>query len=115
MAKLYNIFKKTNYISKFDMTSYVLPFLKTTKKNSLVGKHLPYIWTHRLRFYLSREIKQIHLFPFIQFKMISEPKLNFELHPHIHEIHTEIFVYKKCVLITHIKAPAILKVKFTDL
>ena len=39
----------------------------------------------------------------------------FELQPHICEIHTEFFVYEKCGVIKHIKAPARVNVKRPDL
>ena len=47
--------------------------------------------------------------------MFLKQALHFELHPHIPEINTKILVYEKGVLILHIKAPAIVKVEFTDL
>ena len=40
---------------------------------------------------------------------------NFELHLQIREIHAEILVYEKGVVIKHIKAPATLKVEINDL
>ena len=39
----------------------------------------------------------------------------FELHPHTGEIHTEILVYEKGVVIKHVEAPAINKVELLDL
>ena len=41
--------------------------------------------------------------------------LNFELDPHIHEICTDILVYKKGGIIKHIQSPVIGKVDLTDL
>ena len=38
----------------------------------------------------------------------------FELHPHIGEIHTDILVYEKGGLIKHIKMPARIKVELPD-
>ena len=39
----------------------------------------------------------------------------FEMHPHIGEIHTEILVYEKGGVIKHAEAPAINKVEVLDL
>ena len=39
----------------------------------------------------------------------------FELHPNIDEIHTDILVYEKGGVIKHIKAPARVKVELPDL
>ena len=41
--------------------------------------------------------------------------LHFELHPHVPEIITKILVYEIGVLITHIKAPAVVKFELPDL
>ena len=47
--------------------------------------------------------------------MLSIQMLHFDFHPHIPEIHTKILLHEKGVLIKLIKAPAIVKVEFTDL
>ena len=46
--------------------------------------------------------------------MILNKMFDFQLHPHIPEIRTEIFVYEKGGVIKPIKAPAIVKVELTD-
>ena len=40
---------------------------------------------------------------------------NFGYHPHIPEIFTDTLVYEKGGVVKHNKAPAIVKVEFTDL
>ena len=47
--------------------------------------------------------------------MIEDKMFQFELHPHLGEIHTEILVYEKGGVIKHVEAPAINKVELLDL
>ena len=49
------------------------------------------------------------------FLMIKNLMFQFELHPHIGEIRTDILVYEKVGVIKHIKAPARVKVELPDL
>ena len=49
------------------------------------------------------------------FLTIKNKMFQFELHQHIDEIRTDILVYQKGGVITHIKAPARVKVELPDL
>ena len=49
------------------------------------------------------------------FLMIQNKMCQFQWHPHIGEIRTEILVYEKGGVIKHIKVRAIVKVEPTDL
>ena len=52
--------------------------------------------------------------PFI-FKTIENKMYQFELHPHISEIRTKIWMYAKGGMTKYIKAPAGVKVELPDL
>ena len=47
--------------------------------------------------------------------MILNKMFQFELHPHISDISTEIFVYEKGGVVKHIKAPTRVKAELHDL
>ena len=60
-------------------------------------------------------MRKIGLFPFVHFLKDFKLLFQFELHPHIDKIRTEILVHEKGGAIKHIKAPARVKVELPDL